>query len=426
MFQRLSVFAGGWTLDAAEAVCADEGLREADVLDLLTHLVEKSLVVLNVHGRYRMLDTVRHYAQEKLAGSSDAASTRARHFEFFLALAERARPELAGAEQGEWLNRLDLDHENLLTANAWSEGSANAGEVGLRLVHALRPYWIHRGLLTLGLRLSLEVITRPGLQEQNEARCRALGGAGQMLFFMGRDREARGLLYESLSIARKIGNVHWVAAVLQPLGMACIADGDTVAAQQHLEEAVRLARQLDNDRELSAALNALAMLHRAEGRVDEAQPLYDESLKLARALGDPGYIAAMLLSLAMVSITRSTFEPANDMLLEVFSIAEQTRSKPTIQSSLEVCAGLAAAYEDWGSAARFFGAAEAQAHEVGLRRDPADEKFLGPRISRTRDALKQDSFAHAVAKGYALSADQALREAREWILEKRRAMLTTY
>ena len=117
LFQRLSVFAGGWTLEAAEAVCADERLPESDVLDLLTHLVEKSLVVLEVNGRYRMLDTVRHYALEKAAESGEEAPARARHLEFFLALAERARPELAGAEQGTWLGRLDLDHENLLSAN---------------------------------------------------------------------------------------------------------------------------------------------------------------------------------------------------------------------------------------------------------------------------------------------------------------------
>ena len=425
LFQRLSVFAGGWTLEAAEAVCADERLHESDVLDLLTHLVEKSLVVLEVNGRYRMLDTVRYYAIEKAVESAEEAPARARHLDFFLALAERARPELAGAEQGKWLSRLDLDHENLLSANAWSEHSLNAGEVGLRLVHALRPYWIHRGLLNLGLRLSLEVIARPGLQEPNEARCRALAGAGQMLFFMGRDREARGVLSESLAIAREINDVRWIAAVLQPLGMACVADGDVIAAQQHLEEAVALAEKLGNNRELSAALNALAMLHRAEGRLDKAQPLYESSLTFARALGDPAYIAGALISLAMVSITRSAGESAHEMLLEVLSIAAETRSKPTIQSALEVCAGLAAAREEWALAARFFGAAEAQAKQVGLRRDPADEAFLGPLVSRARHAIDRNTFSSAEADGYALTSEQALIEARAWVTERRQAISLT-
>ena len=419
LFQRLSVFAGGWTLEAAEAVCPGGMLLEYDVVDLLTHLVEKSLVVMEVDGRYRMLDTVRHYAQEKLTQGDDGAATRNRHLEFFLAQAERARPELAGPEQGIWLSRLDFDHENLLSANAWSESSVNAGEVGLRLVHALRPYWIHRGLLTLGLKKSLEVLTRHGLQERNEARCRALAGAGQMLFFMGRDGEARISLSESLSIAREISDVKWVAAILQPLGMACVADGDLVEARQHLEEAVALAQELGNERELSAAFNALAMLHRAEGRLDEAQPLYEASLKFARALGDPTYIAGALLSLVMVSITRSASEKACEMLLEVLAIAAETHSKPTVQSSLEVCAGFAAAREDWVVAARFFGAAESQAKQIGLRRDPADDAFLAPLVSRARHAIDHKTFSQAEAEGHALTSDEALLEARTWVTMQR-------
>ena len=419
LFQRLAVFAGGWTLEAAEAVCAGDSLHESDVADLLTHLVEKSLVLMEIDGRYRMLDTVRHYAQEKLAQGGDEAAARGRHLEFFLVQAELARPELAGPEQAVWLTRLDLEHENLLSANTWSESSVNAGEVGLRLVHALRPYWIYRGLLTLGLKLSLEVLTRPGLQERNESRCRALAGAGQMLFFMGRDGEARILLSESLAIARETGNVKWVAAVLQPLGMACVADGDVIAAQQHLEEAVALAQQLGNERELSAALNALAMLHRAEGRLDEAQPLYEASLKFARALGDPTYIAGVLASLAMVAITRSSSVSAHEMLLEVLSIAAETQSKPTVQSALEVCAGFAAAQECWVLAARFFGAAEAQAKQIGLRRDPADEVFLAPLVSRARQALGQEAFSTAEAEGVALTSTQALDEARTWLDDER-------
>ncbi|MEO8185936.1 MAG: tetratricopeptide repeat protein [Burkholderiaceae bacterium] len=418
IFQRLSVFAGGWTLAAAEAVCAAKDLRLEEVLDLLICLVEKSLVVLEVSGdRYRMLDTVRHYAHEKLAECGDETAVRARHLTFFLELAEGARPELAGPEQGIWLSRLDLDHENLLSANAWSESLPNSGELGLRLVHALRPYWIYRGVLTLGFKLSADVLARSGLQERNEARCRALAGAGQMLFFMGREAEAKAFLSESLAIAREIGSVTWVAAVLQPLGMACVADGDIVSARNHLEEAVTLAQDLGNKRELSAALNALAMLHRAEGSLDQAQTLHEKSLTLARALGERTYIAGALLSLAMLSITRSANEVARKMLTEALSIAEETRSAPTVQSALEVCAGLAAAHEDWLIAARFFGAAEALAKQVGLRRDPADHAFLAPLINTAKQALDRSTFSSAESLGQALTSDQALSEARKWLNE---------
>jgi hypothetical protein len=112
------------------------------------------------------------------------------------------------------------------------------------------------------------------------------------------------------------------------------------------------------------------------------------------------------------------------MLLEVLSIAAETRSKPTVQSALEVCAGLAAAQEDWMLAVRFFGAAEAQAKQIGLRRDPADEAFLAPLVSRAREALDQEAFSCAEAEGYALTSDQALVEARMWVNERCKAIST--
>ena len=418
LFQRLSVFAGGWTLEATEAVCADERLHESDVLDLLSHLVEKSLVVLEANGRYRMLDTVCHYAQEKAAESGEQAPARARHLEFFLTFAERARPELAGSEQGEWLSRLDLDHENLLSANAWSRGSENAGVLGLRLVHALRTYWITRGLLTLGLRLSLEVLARPGLQERNESRCRALAGAGQMLFFLGRDGEARSVLSESLSIARETSNTKWVAGVLQPLGMAYLGEGNFVLARVHLEEAVQLAGELGNKRELTAALNALAMLHRIEKRLDNARPLCEHVVALARELGDQQSIAIGLLNLSMVFIGLGEKARARQALLEVMDIAARIGSKPVMQSALEVCAGLAAECKSWTHAAVLFGAAEAQMGQTHLRRDPADEAFLTPLITRTKRALPPHSFNASESEGRALSLEGALVYAREQLSEE--------
>ncbi len=416
LFQRLSVFAGGWTLQSVELVGAGGEIEQTEVLDLLTHLVEKSLVVMEVGGeRYRMLDTVRHYAQERLSETVDAPSTRTRHFDFYLTFAETARPELAGPQQGQWLARLDQERENFLFAHAWSQSATNAGELGLRMAHALRPYWIYRGLLSLGLRFSVEVLDRSGMQDRNDFRCQALAGAGQMYVFMGRDGEARTYLSESLSIARETGNEKWAAAVLQPLGMACLGQGDPVAARHHLEEAVAMARKLGIKRELAAALNALAMLNRSDGRLDEAAPLYETALAITRELNDRSSIALNLLNLAMISIGTSALARTRDMLREVFAIALETGSKPVAQSGLDVCAGLAACQEDWSIAARFFGMAQAQTGQTGLRRDPADEAFLTPLVARSRQALGIQAFAHAEEQGLALAPDVAMAEARDWL-----------
>src|SRR5215831_7961172 len=170
-------------------------------------------------ARYRMLDTVRQYAQERLGEAGNKAVVHDRHRDFFLALAEKARPELVGPDQAIWLRRLDDELENLLAAHAWCDQAGDDAEAGLRLVFALRLYWVNRGLLALGHRVTVEILTRPGLQARDLARCRALVAAGQMSFFVGRDGEARKYLTESLSIARELEDTTWIAGVLQPLGM---------------------------------------------------------------------------------------------------------------------------------------------------------------------------------------------------------------
>lgn len=416
LLQRLAVFAGGWSLEAAEAVGAGEAIDESAVLDLLIHLVEKSLVTLEAGGeRYRLLDTVRQYAQERLNKSGAENAARTHHLGFYLELAERARPELAGPEQGAWLARLDLERENLLSAHAWAGRTEGGAALGLRLVWALKPYWLNRGFLGLAQRMTVDALARPGADERNRARCWGLIDAGWISVLMGSYAEARGHLEESLAIAREIGDKWSIAATLQPLGMACLGQGDMAAARVHLQEALAMARELGNKREVAAALNVLAQLLRVARELDTAEPLYEQGLALARELQDRESIAIGLLNLAMVSIDRGSGDRAWPMLLEALAIAAEIGSKRMGQSVLEVAAGLAASHEDWECAARFYGAAEAQAAETGLHRDPADEAFLAPRITQARGALAAAAFAAAEAAGRALGYEDAMGEARAWL-----------
>jgi predicted ATPase/class 3 adenylate cyclase len=416
MFRHLAVFAGGWTLEAAEAVGAGGGVDEGEVVDLLTDLVDKSLVMVEVDGgRYRLLETVRQYAQERLNESGDGDQVRTRHLAYYLAFAETARPELIGPEQGAWLPRLDLERENFLSAHAWCGYTEDGAELGLRLASAVKPYWLNRGLLGLGYRITLEALAHAGAQERSLTRCRGLSNAGQLGYFMGRYGEARGYLEESLAIAREIGDKGRVALVLQPLGMAALGQGDVATARTHLEEALDLARELGNKREIAAAINALAQLHRMEGDLQTAAPLYEAFLALARELGDRDTVAIGLLNLAMVAIGSGSRHLARRMLLEVLAIAEEIGSKPAGQSALEVSACLAALHEEWQRAALFFGTAEAQSERTGLHRDPADEAFLAPLIAKVRAALGSAPFGAAEAAGRALSYEAAMVEARVWL-----------
>jgi non-specific serine/threonine protein kinase len=386
------------------------------VLDLLSRLVEKSLVAPDLESsRYRLLDTVRQYAHERLTESGEGDETRARHVAFYLALAERARPLLVGPQQREWLARLDLERENLLSAHASCDRVPNGAESGLRLVYAIKPYWLNRGLIGVGYALTIEALARAGAQARSAARCGGLADAGQIAFFLGRYAEAQASLQESLDIARELGDKQRIEATLQPLGMACLGRGDVASARKHLTEALALARELGNRRELAGALNALGQLHRMEGELDAAEPIYGDVVALARVLEDREIVAIGLLNLAMVSIGRGSNTAARAMLLEVLAIAKEIGSKPAEQSVFEVSAGLAAARADWTAAARFYGNAEAQAVKTGLRRDPTDEAFVAPRIARAREALGTEAFAVAQSAGANQSYDDALAEVRTWL-----------
>ena len=419
LFRHLAVFAGGWTLEAAEAVGANGDLQEHDLLDFLSRLVEKSLVALDADGgRYRLLDTVREYAQERLKASGEEGQTRDRHLSFYLTLGEKARPELVGPNQGVWLAQLDVERENFLSAHAWCDRSEGDAALGLRLVSSVKHYWLNRGLLGLGQRVTAEALARRGAQARNLARCRGLVDAGQFCLGMGRYREAQVYLEESLAIAREIGDKARTARVLQPLGAALLGQGDLPSARKYLEEALALARELGDKRELAAAINQLAQLHRVEGALNIAEPLYEQVLTLARDLGDRESIAIALLNLAMVSIGRDSGDRAREMLLDVHAIADETGSKPVGQSVLEVTAGLAARREAWELAARFYGSAEAQAGQTGLHRDAADEAFLAPWIATTHNMLGAEAFAAADATGRTLSYDDAMLEVRKWLEQR--------
>jgi predicted ATPase/class 3 adenylate cyclase len=415
LFRRLGVFAGNFTLEACEAICAGEPLPAQDVLDVLGRLVDKSLVVLAADGsHYRMLETIRGYAADRLGSSGEARAIHDRHLRYFVEIAEAMWRKLSGPEQAHALDRLDFERENLLAAHAWCDHVPDGAECDERLVYALKSYWVTRGLLELGHRIACEALARTDRHRDTLLRCRALFNAGQIACWIGRYREARMNLEESLAIARKLGDVRRIAGALQPLGLACLGLGEVDAARAHLDEAIALARAQGDSRELLAALNAAAQLHRSQNELDEATPLYGQMLDLARGIGDRESIAIGLLNLAMATIAgNGGGVPA--MLQEVLEIVDETGSKPALQSVLEVSAGFAAARREWRHAAEAFGAAEAHAERTGLRRDPADEAFLSPLIANARRALGDAAFRDIERAARARGQEDTLARARAWL-----------
>jgi tetratricopeptide (TPR) repeat protein len=325
---------------------------------------------------------------------------------------QKAHPELYGPRQAEWLERLDHERENLLAAHGFCDQAENGAELGLRLVASIKMYWASRGLLRLAHRAMSEALARA--PEPNRHRSRVLFDAGQIACFLGRYAEARPHLEECIEIARERDDPERLAAALQPLGMACLGLGERSAARACFEEGLALARGQQDRRNLAAALIALAQLERVEGHAEAAEALYMEGLEMARELGDRETVAIALLNLAMVCIDRGQGDRARLMLSEAMEVAVASRSRPLGQSSLEVCAGLAAWAKEWTVAARWYGAAQAQAEASAIHRDPADAAFLSPWMQQTAAALGDERAAHEAA-GRALAFDAAVGAARDWL-----------
>jgi len=418
LLRLLSVFAGGWTLAGAMRVIGDHA-DEYEVLDLLTRLLDRSLVTIErTEGgttRYAMLETVRQYALERLNQSGEGDAARTRHLEYYVALAEEAEPKLSGGKQGEWLVRLKAELDNLLQALAWCDQADDRGELGLRLAYALLGFWYHLGLIELGHQVTLAALGRAGAGARNRVRARVLVGAGSLSRSVDRCDEANEYAVDALSIARETGDDKLAVESLLILGYLLNDRGSTAASLGHLEEALTLARDLGDKVLVAKALNGLGEAHRAAGNMEAAQPLYEQSLALAREQENVAIVTAVCDNLARVFISRSEPERARDLVLEAITISEAAGSKWTALCAFDVTAGLGAVKTDWAFAARMRGAAEARIKDTRYKRDRPDEAFLAPWTARIREALGDAAYSAAFESGYALSQEQAAAEALAWL-----------
>ena len=414
LFQTLSVFAGGFTLDAAEAVGGTA--TEEDVTEVLSRLVDKSLVVHDASvDRYAMLETVRQYAEGLLNVEGHRYAARARHLEHYVAVAEAARAELTGAAQGAALIRLDSELENILAAHRHCDEVDGGAALDLRLVSSLMLYWIHRGKYELGRRVTVEALARPAAQAPDLDRCRALFRAGQLALLSGGYDEAVRDLRESLEIARTLGVPAAASAVLAPLAVAAIRQGRRDTAREYLAESRALAEKLDDTRNLAVALNETGQLDRLEGNLASAQANFQAALALAHELNDRESVAAALLNLAMVELSSHAPASAARILGEVLASVDEAGSRHTAQALLDVAAVLAATRLQWESAARLFLAARSLAAEIGLRVHPADEAFLAPVLRETREHVGAAAWQGAVARPAEVA--DALREVARIVAE---------
>ncbi len=342
---RLSVFVGGWTLAAAEQVGAGakeigEGIEDWEMLDLLTSLADKSLVFARTQGettRYRLLETVRQYARDRLTESGESLTVRARHANCFLTLAEEARPKLRGLEQGQWLDVLEEEHDNLRQALTWygeDLENAEAGEKGLRLGAALQQFWQTRGHVSEGRERLSALLAHPGGQKHTEARADALNGAGVLARMQGDYDEARVLSEEGLTIARELGDKSGIARSLLTLGTVALDQGDYDGARVQYEESLTIQRTLGSKWGIAASLLNLGIVALERSDYDGARVQYEESLTMFRELGDKSRIAISLGNLGNVATEQGDYVAARVLLEEGLTIRRELGDRSGIAFSL--------------------------------------------------------------------------------------------
>ena len=346
LFRRLSVFAGGWTLEAAEEVCSGEGIEQNDVLDLLSNLVDKSLVLAEVGkeqegaSRYRMLEPVRQYGRERLQESGEADATRDRHAASFLALAEKAGPELRGPRQVPWLKRLDTERNNVRGAMAGLLGKGDS-ETAARLGWALWLFWCIRGPFTEGQRWMEEALAK-GSEMPASSRAKALYVAGTMADGQADHRAAEPLLEESLGLFRELGDRLGSALALSGVGLVAVGQGQHERGVTLFQEAVDLFLEIGERWCASVNLSFSAVGWFGQGDLISAKRLVERGLELARELGATEAICVACHTGAMVAQAEGDHKRARELLQEGLKPSAEVGDESNAAYCLEGLAAVAA------------------------------------------------------------------------------------
>ncbi len=368
MLRQLAVFAGGWTLEAAEAICICQG-GKPDVLDLLTRLVDKSLVVVNEYegmGRYRLLETVRQYGQDRLLEQGEADAVRERHRAFFLALGEEAGPHLRGPEQLQWLNRLEAEHDNLRVALEWSQGGADP-QLGLRMAVAIWPLWRMRGHFEEG-RNWLEATLAPTGAIRTNTRAYALRAAGTLAPDQGDTVTARARFEESISISRELNDQQGVADSLLALGHLPLIESDGAAAAAVFEDTLSISQAIGYGWGIAESLHLLGHAAQIRGEHTNAGALFKESVAKFRELGNKWSSAHPLTDVGREALRQGNYVDARSVFEEALTIFRELRSKSGIAMALGDLGDVAAAEGDYVTAASRFEESLVLFRELGAKR----------------------------------------------------------
>ena len=415
LLRRLSAFAGGWTLDAAEAVANPQAELGRDLLDVLGSLVDKSLVqrapVPSDAVRFRMLETIREFGMERLQEAGEAEATWDGHARFFLEAAREAEPHLRGLEQKRWLDELELEHDNLRSALRRAVKAGDA-QLGLELIAALWRFWHIHGHLDEGRRWSEAVLALPGAAEPGAARFRGLTALGGLAYWQEDVPATRQAYEEALSITREIGDRSAEAEAIYNLAYVPAYEGNLDSAAAMFAESRAMFEEQGNSRGVADVLWVQGIVARLEGDLSTSRALAEQSLRLHRDAGDRFGATDALHTLGRTALAQGDLDTAASSFLEALDNDLQVGNRTGMAIVMDNLAAKASAEGQHLRALRLAGASEAIKESAGGHAPPPLIDLPDPRET-ARPVLGDPAVSAAWEEGRSMTLEQAIALARE-------------
>jgi predicted ATPase len=418
LFRRLAVFAGGWTLQEAQIVCSDDDMGRDEILDLLAHLVDKSLVIMqaeNGNTRYRMLETIRQFAHEKFINAMEAERVQKQHLQFFVQFAEEADPHLNGYEQVTWLDRLGTEHANFRAALSWALAHHEINGAA-RLGTGLFWFWVFRAHLREGwqwLEQTIELCRRRAQTDQmlpsaDSLFAHLLNRASLLAYYLGKQTLALSLAEEGLALSRKIRSKKLIIEALFPLGFVIQNQGDYARVGTLLEEKLTLSREVGEKWDVARALVLLGNVALNQRDYVSARIRYEEGLVLSREIGHRLFISIFSNNLGHVALNEQDYTLARKLYAEAVLLAQEVGSDRYMTIHLVGWAGLARVLGHMERATRLSGAVEALCESIGSRLEQEDQFEHERTISAAHSQLDEITFNQLWQEGRGMSLEQAI------------------
>ncbi len=408
LWSRLTVFSGGWTLEAAEEVCSDEMISKSLILDLQSQLTEKSVIIFDEsNGRYRILESIKQYGIEKL---SDGNGTYLRHLNYFLGISKKAEPELRGEKARFWFDKIEADHTNFISAIDWSVNNGHADKGAIMAV-ALGDFWNTNGHYSTGIRLYENILQCSGASDKSSIinvlnwlcvfkylqgdyeqvkkyseECLtvsrtiddkkgiavSLNNLGKVADLMGDPEKAKIYFEESLAIKKELGDKNGISESLQSLGNLSADLGDYEQAKKHFEESFAIKKEIGDIKGMASNLNSLGSLSSFQGDYEHAKKYHEESLAYNKDIGSKMGIAVSTGNLGMIAFNQGEYEHAKKYFEKSLYIRKELGNRKGIADYMHNLGGIVYIQGDYEQAKKYFEESLAIRKEIGDRIGMAD------------------------------------------------------